>query len=226
MTGASNSKRDFFISFTSADRHWARWLARVLGEEGHGFWFQDQDFHGSIPRSIGEAHANSNRTIVVLSETYTKSGYCRSEWEMRYQEDPGSAKDLLILFCVSPCTPDPVLARIGYVDLFACDEAAARDHVLNRLRQAVNPDYKIPLGEAVFPGRALVNAPFPVPSHNLSLPNLDFVGREDVLAAIREALTKGTAGVLARAYALTGLVGSARRRRRWPTATATSPTTA
>lgn len=51
----------------------------MLDEEAYSFWSQDQDFHGSIPRGISEAHANSNRTIVVLLEAYTKSGYGRGK---------------------------------------------------------------------------------------------------------------------------------------------------
>jgi len=37
MTDVLNGKRDFFISFTSADRPWAHWLARVLAEAGYRF---------------------------------------------------------------------------------------------------------------------------------------------------------------------------------------------
>ena len=60
MTDASDGKRDFFISFTGADRRWARWLARTLAEADYRFWFQDQDFAGSIPRNIEKAHEQSN----------------------------------------------------------------------------------------------------------------------------------------------------------------------
>ena len=52
MTDAPDGKRDFFISFTGADRPWARWLAKALSGAGYSYWFQDQDFHGNIPRSI------------------------------------------------------------------------------------------------------------------------------------------------------------------------------
>ena len=118
--------RDFFISFTSADLPWALWLARIVQELGYSIWFQHQDFAGSIPRSIGYAHANSNRTILLLSDAYAKSGYCSSEWEMRYHHDPGGERDLLILFRARPCTPLPLLGRVAHVDLFACasEEAA------------------------------------------------------------------------------------------------------
>ena len=75
----------------------------MLTEEGYSYWFQDQDFKGSIPGNIAKAQEQSVRTIVVLSEAYARSGYGRSEWQMRYQEDPGGEKDLLILFRIGPC---------------------------------------------------------------------------------------------------------------------------
>src|SRR4051794_31801630 len=202
MTDAPNAKRDFFISFTGADRPWARWLARTLTEAGYRYWFQDQDFAGSVPHSIEKAHEQSDRTIILLSDAYAKSGYCRSEWEMRYQEDPGGERDLLILFRVGPAIPPPLLRRIAYVDLFGCKhEAAACELVIDRLRQAVEPGARSSLGGAIFPG---VDTPFPVPQHNLPPPNPDFVGREDALA---ELLTTGGTATITQARVITGLGG-------------------
>ena len=158
-------KRHFFVNFTSADRPWVRWLARVLTEEGYKYWFQDQDFKGSIPGNIAKAQEQSVRTIVVLSEAYARSGYGRSEWEMRYQEDPGGEKDLLILFRIGPCAvEDRLLGRFAYVDLFVhgADEAAARRALVDRLRQAVEPGFRPELGDAPYPGALPVNAPYPV----------------------------------------------------------------
>ncbi len=146
----TEEKRHFFFSFSGADRPWARWLARVLGEEGYTYWFQDQDFKGSVPGSIENAQAQSQRTIVLLSEAYARSGYCRSEWEMRYQDDPGGAKDLIIPLRLGPCDPGPLLGRLAYSDLFTCqDEDTAREEVCQRLRQATEPGYRRPLGGAV-----------------------------------------------------------------------------
>lgn len=204
MTDAWDGKRDFFISFTGADRRWACWLACTLAEAGYRFWFQDQDFAGSIPCNIEKAHEQSNRTILLLSDAYAESGYCRSEWEMRYQEDPSGEQDLLIVFRVGPATPPPLLRRIAYVDLFdSRDEATGRERVINRLRQAIEPGAKLPLGEIVFPG---IKAPFPVASHNLPPPNPDFVGREDVLAQLHELLNQGQQPAML-SQAITGLGG-------------------
>jgi tetratricopeptide (TPR) repeat protein len=208
MTNASDDKRHFFISFTGADRPWARWFARTLAEEGYTYWFQDQDFAGSIPRSIAEAHERSERTILLLSDAYACSGFCRSEWEARYMDDPGSAKDLLIPFRVGPCVvTDPLLARIAFQDLFDKDEAAARELVRHRLRQALERGYRVPLGREPFPG-GRPEAPYPIPVHNLPLPSVSFVGRQDELEELARRLAEGGRTAITQPRrAITGLGG-------------------
>ena len=37
-------ERDFFISYTQADRAWAEWMAWVLEEDGHKVLIQAWDF--------------------------------------------------------------------------------------------------------------------------------------------------------------------------------------
>src|SRR3954449_3274500 len=198
MTDGSGGKCHFFISFTGADRPWARWLARTLTEAGYTYWFQDQDFHGSIPRSIADAHARSERTILLLSDAYARSGWRRAEWEARFTADPGGAKDLLIPFRAGPCAvSDPLLARLAFHDLFDKDEPAARELVLGRLRQAVEPGHRVPFGDAPFP-LALPSAPFPVPDHNLPRAIELFVGRADDLATVTQALAASTHAGLVR----------------------------
>src|SRR4051794_2714740 len=124
MTDTVDAKRDFLISFAAPDRPWAH----LLSEEGYTYWLPDQDFAGSIPRSIANAHARSERTILLLSEAYIRSGYCRAEWQARYMADPSGASDRLISFRISPCDiTDPLLAPLAFHDLFDKDEAAARE---------------------------------------------------------------------------------------------------
>src|SRR3954451_12749136 len=204
MTEPTGAKRHFFISFTGADRPWARWLARTLTEARYTYWFQDQDFACTVPDSLIKAHLESERTILLLSDAYEKSGYCASEWQMRYQQDPRGTEDRLIPFRVGPCTPNPLLGRIAFHDLFDKAEPAARDLVLERLRQAVEPGHRVPLGEAPFPFAA---APFPVPDHDLPRAAGPFVGRADELAALAQALAKGGRAAITQPHAITGLGG-------------------
>lgn len=134
MTGASEGKRDFFVSFTQADRAWASWIAWTLEEAGYSVWFQDWDFTGNFVLEMDRAHRLSRRTIVVLSPAYLASQFAASEWAARFAEDATSEHDLLIPVRVQPGKYGGLLAQVAYVDLVGCAQAAAREKLLGRVQ--------------------------------------------------------------------------------------------
>jgi hypothetical protein len=83
MTDASDDKRDFFVSFTQADRAWATWVAWALEGAGYSVFFQDWDFQGNFVLEMDKAHARSRRTIAVLSPDYLTSRFAAPEWAAR-----------------------------------------------------------------------------------------------------------------------------------------------
>src|SRR5687768_17197607 len=95
MTGASNGKRDFFISFNQADRAWATWIAWVLEEAGYSVWFQHWDFQGNFVYDMDRAHDASHRTIGILSPDALASDNVQQEWNARRAEDPQNKDDRL-----------------------------------------------------------------------------------------------------------------------------------
>src|SRR3954451_233011 len=127
------SRRDFFISFNKADRAWATWIAWVLEEAGYTVFFQDWDFKGNFVLEMDRAHAQSRRTVAVLSPDYLASRFTAPEWAARFAQDATSGHDLLIPVRVRPCERDGLLAQIVYVDLVGCSEAAARDRLIKRV---------------------------------------------------------------------------------------------
>src|SRR3954453_8202639 len=133
MTGALNGKRDFFISFNQTDRAWAAWIAWVLEEKGYSVFFQDWDFKGNFVLEMDRAHAQSRRTIAVLSPDYIASRFTAPEWAARFAQDATSEHDLLIPVQVRPCEREGLLAQIVHVGLLGCVEAAARDKLLRRV---------------------------------------------------------------------------------------------
>jgi hypothetical protein len=134
MTDTSEQGRDFFISFTQADRAWAIWIAWTLERAGYSVFVQDWDFKGNFVLEMDRAHALSRRTIAVLSPDYFASRFTASEWTARFAEDAGSEYDLLIPVLVRPCEPKGLLAQIVFVDLVGCKEEVARERVLSRVR--------------------------------------------------------------------------------------------
>ncbi len=78
--------RDFFVSFTDADRAWAEWIAWTLEEAKYSVWFQHWDFRGNFieqmdVRIVRPTHAHR------LSDAFLKSGFALSEWSARLAQD-------------------------------------------------------------------------------------------------------------------------------------------
>jgi hypothetical protein len=158
MTDGVPAKRDFFVSFNQADRSWATWIAWVLEEAGYSVWFQDWDFTGNFVLEMDKAHTLSRRTIAVLSPDYLTSRFTAPEWAARFAQDATSEHDLLIPVRVRKAEPQGLLRTIVYIDLVGCDEATARQRLLDRVRSIRRKPEEPPLfptgtGHAVVPDR-------------------------------------------------------------------------
>lgn len=202
--------RDFFISFTGADRDWAAWIAWTTEEAGYSVWFQDWDFRGNFVLEMDRAHTRSRRTIAVLSPAYFESRFAAPEWAARFAEDGTSANDLLVPVRVVEFRPTGLLAQIVYVDFVGIEEDAAKARLLQRLSGI----RRKPTEPPVFPGqpvhREVSERPvFPGKraTHNLPPRNPDFVGRETTLDVIQAALALPNGQPLVVTQAITGLGG-------------------
>lgn len=202
--------RDFFISFTGADRDWAAWIAWTIEEAGYSVWFQDWDFRGNFVLEMDRAHTRSRRTIAVLSPAYFESRFAAPEWAARFAEDGTSANDLLVPVRVVEFRPPGLLAQIVYVDFVGIEADAAKARLLQRLSGI----RRKPTEPPVFPGqpvhREVSERPvFPGKraTHNLPPRNPDFVGRETTLDVIQAALALPNGQPLVVTQAITGLGG-------------------
>jgi hypothetical protein len=63
MTG-QQEKKDFFVSYTGADRAWAEWIAWELEAKGYSVIIQAWDFHGgdNFIKNMHEALARISQT--------------------------------------------------------------------------------------------------------------------------------------------------------------------
>lgn len=143
---------DFFISYTSADKQWATWIAYVLEEEGFKTVIQAWDF---VPGSnfvlkMQEATSQARRTIAVLSPAYLKSSFAQPEWAAAFSDDPKGLQRKLVPVRVEQCEPDGILKSIVYVDLVSLGERAAREELLAKL----GSERLKPSGRPAFPGRS------------------------------------------------------------------------
>jgi hypothetical protein len=171
--------RDFFISRSGPDAAWAKWMARVLREEGFSTFLQDEDFGaGRSFVSYMNEGAKLERTVALFSPDYFGSPFTTIEWESAVAQ--GRLLPVLLRICEIP----PLLSHIVYIDMVGADEAQARERLINGVKGLPTSG-----GPAPFPGGA--PAPFPGP-HQISIAKLPtvnslLIGREAEFKQLDEA---------------------------------------
>ncbi|MGF1571243.1 MAG: TIR domain-containing protein, partial [Nodosilinea sp.] len=188
--------KDFFVSYNSADKTWAEWIAWVLEEHGYTVVIQAWDFRpgGNFILDMQRAAAESHRTIMVLSEAYLKAAYTQPEWAAAFKQDPIAKERRLIPIRVAACKPTGLLAPLVYVDLVEKTEADAEQLVLealqDRAKPATRPNFpdatsvaeRVTAQKIEFPG-------LPIAPNNLPRSGAKaFVGRETDLANLHTQL--------------------------------------
>ncbi|HKH44571.1 MAG TPA: toll/interleukin-1 receptor domain-containing protein [Thermoanaerobaculia bacterium] len=186
--------KDFFVSFNSADRVWADWIAWMLEEAGYEVAYQPWDFRpgGNFVLEMQKAASEARKTVVVLSDNYLQAAYTQPEWAAAFVQDPHSNDRKLIPLRVEPCSPPGLLQALIYADLVGLPADEAKAAVL----AAVSDDRPKPGQAPAFPGTAPHPAK-PAPAYpglhlhldigRLPTPGKYFVGRDAELARLDAA---------------------------------------
>ena len=150
LSSSEAGRRDFLLSFNSADCAWAEWIAAELESNGYTTFFQHWDFRpgSNFVLEMHKAAALADRTIAVLSPDYLSALFTQPEWAAALVLDPTGSQRKLIPVRVQPCEPDGLLKPIVYADLVGLNEVDARA----RLIAAVSGDRPKPA--AATPPRA------------------------------------------------------------------------
>jgi tetratricopeptide (TPR) repeat protein len=143
--------KDFFISFNSADRSWADWIAWVLEEAKYSVVYQPWDFRpgGNFVLEMQKAASEARKTVIVLSDHYLKADYTQPEWAAAFVDDPRGDQRKLIPFRVEQCSPTGLLKPLIYADLVGLPPEKAKEVVLS----AVSDSRPKPPQEPGFPGQ-------------------------------------------------------------------------
>lgn len=126
-------KKDFFISYTSADRDWANWIAWILENAGYSIIIDIQDFEPgqNFIRNMYEAIEKTERIIAILSPNYFKSEYTGFEWQGAFANDSSSIQRLLIPILVRPSEIPAIFRSLIFIDLSKIeDESVAEERLL------------------------------------------------------------------------------------------------
>jgi hypothetical protein len=205
---------DFFVSYTSADRAWAEWIAWQLEAEGYAVVVQAWDFipGRSWTREMQQATATAERVVAVLSAAYLESEHGEAEWEVFQAKDPLGKRGLLLPVRVGEVEPPGLLKTRVYVDLVGRGAADARSALLAAARGArgkptLEPEFPGAQGRSIVGSTAAPRFPGELPPFwNVPFqPNPFFVGRDLVLAELQTRLQAPEA--IVRRVVLTGLGG-------------------
>jgi hypothetical protein len=134
--------KDFFISYNSADRLWAEWIAWQLEEGQYTTVIQAWDFRPGMNfvLEMQRATTEARHTIAVLSPDYVASCFTQPEWAAAFAQDPKGEKRILIPVRVQAFTVEGILRSIIYIDLVGLDEVRAKAELI----AGVRPDRKPP----------------------------------------------------------------------------------
>ena len=124
--------RDFFVSYTAADRSWAEWIGWVLEEEGYSVVIQAWDFRPgrNFVSQMNDAAQQAERTLAVLSPAYLASEFAEAEWTAAFADDPTGKTGKLVPVRIEQFVPSGVLKPLVFVDLVEWGEDEAKPALL------------------------------------------------------------------------------------------------
>ncbi|XP_035668305.1 uncharacterized protein LOC118410631 isoform X1 [Branchiostoma floridae] len=112
-------KYDFFVSYSSKDDDWVVGVLVKTLEEKHGFkgLVHDRDFQvgKSIIDNISYGIDQSFKTILVLSENFLRSNWCRYEMQQVHLRAMKGRGDHVIAILYKPCEVPDDIAHLTYL---------------------------------------------------------------------------------------------------------------
>lgn len=135
-----------FVSYTAADSVWAEWVAAVLREGGHRVTLQATDFlpGDNFVIRMQEAAAESDHTIVILSENFLQSRFGASEWAAAFVQDPTGKHRRLIPVAVDHVSPPGLWSAIVRITIADLSEEEAREQILRAVLPVQKPTPSFP----------------------------------------------------------------------------------
>ena len=124
----------FFISFNSADREKAHWIAWTLKDAGHQVAVHDWELSagGNVPLWMNTKLAWADRLIAVVSPNYVPARYSPMEWGAQVWDDPDGTQGSVVPVLVRPTSSiPPLLKALSRIDLTNCSEDDAKRRLLD-----------------------------------------------------------------------------------------------
>ena len=156
--GADDEGWDFFVSYTSADEQWAKWVAWQLEDAKYRVLIQAWDFvaGSNWTARMDEGIQMARRTIAILSKAYLGSVYGKAEWRAAWRTDPDGFTSKLVPIRVEDCERPGLLGGIVSIDLFGLTQDGAHRRLLDQIHGAIDGRAKptVPPSFPVLPRQA------------------------------------------------------------------------
>ena len=114
-----NSKPQFFISHSATDKQQAHTIASDLRALGVGVWIDSEriKYGQSIPEAIEKGLTESDCILVLVSQAFLNSKWCRAEYEPLLTREIDSGVILVVPVLLEDCELPPLLRCKKYCDL-------------------------------------------------------------------------------------------------------------
>jgi tetratricopeptide (TPR) repeat protein len=187
-----------FVSYTAADSSWAEWVADILRKAGHRVTVQATDFlpGDNFVLRIQEAAAESDHTIVILSERFMASRFGAAEWAAAFVQDPTGRQRKLIPVAVDHMRPTGLWSSIVRLEICDLPEERARDEILRALVPMQKPTPAFPGTKIAEPDLTRIAGPR-VDVWRLSSSPAQMVGRTVESEALTRAWLSGQDNIVA-----------------------------
>ncbi len=128
--------KDFFVSYTGTDLHYATWVAEVLESNNYTVTIQAWDFRpgDNFVSKINEALLGCEKLIVILSNNYLKSKWCEAEWTSKLTEQMNLKERRIIPIRIEPVNLKGLLSPIIFIDIVDKSENEAKKEIINGVR--------------------------------------------------------------------------------------------
>lgn len=107
-----------FVSHSSKDKQFARWLSIDLANAGHRPWLDEWEIRAgdSIPTQIGLGIEDCDFVLVLLSKKSTSSHWVEREWQAKFWNEVNVNKVMVIPVLVEDCEIPILLQAKKYAD--------------------------------------------------------------------------------------------------------------
>ena len=112
-----NSKK-IFLSHSSKDKQFVRWLNIDLRNKGHNTWMDEWEIKvgDSIPKRLSHGIEECDFVIVVLTKEAVKSRWVENEWQAKYWDEVSEGKVKVLPLLLEECKIPTFLKIKKYAD--------------------------------------------------------------------------------------------------------------